>query len=164
MLYNNAWNRQYYYNSLPYVSSYDYYLTNPYYYGYRPYSGPGREETIRYYFDDVVVLSLDSSLNLEWNSIIHKKQYDVDNDNFLSFSNMNEGGEIHFLFIDKDKQKQIITNQSILPDGEVRRYPTLKSNEIGYGFMPKLARQVSARQMIMPYIYLGYIAFAKIDF
>ena len=162
--YNNLWNRQYYGSMLPYTSSYDYYLSSPYYYGYRPLGSSLRDETKRYYYNDIVVLSLDSSLKLEWNTLIHKKQYDVNNDNFLSFFNMNEGGEIHYLYIDKDRQKQVISNQSILPDGEIKRYPTLKSNDIGYGFMPRLAKQVGARQMIIPYIYLGYISFAKIDF
>ncbi|MBC7536876.1 MAG: hypothetical protein H7258_14385 [Ferruginibacter sp.] len=163
-LYNNAWNRQYYSNTLPYVNSYDYYLSNPYYYGYRPFDGTRRDESNRYYYDDVVVLSVDSSLKLEWNNIIHKTQYDVDNDNFLSFANMNAGGEVHFLFLDKDRQKQVISNQSISPTGEVKRYPTLRSNETGYGFMPRLAKQTGARQMIIPCVYLSYIAFAKIDF
>jgi hypothetical protein len=164
-MFNNNWNRQYYYNYIPSYSS-DYYYSNPYYYGYRPWNSYGREreQSVRHYYDDIVVLSLDSSLKLEWNNIIHKKQYDVDDDNYLSFSNMNLGGEIHFFFIDKDKNKQIISDHSVFPNGEIKRYPTLKSNETGYGFMPRLAKQVGARQMIVPYIYLGYIAFAKIDF
>ena len=163
-LYNNTWNRQYYGSTLPYVSSYDYYLSSPYYYGYRPFGTYEREESNRYYYDDVVILSLDSSLKMEWNNIVHKKQYDVDNDNFLSFANMNVGGEIHFLFLDRDRKKQLVSDQSILPSGEIKRYPTLKSNDVGYGFMPRLAKQVGARQMIMPCIYLSYVAFAKIDF
>ena len=162
-LFNNSWNRSYYNTQLPYVSSSDYYLSNPYYYGYRPFNS-GTEQTNRYYYNDVVVLSIDSSLKLEWNSVIHKKQYDIDNDNFLSFCNLNSGGEIHFLFIDRDRQKQILSDQSIVPNGEVKRYHTVKSNEVGYGFMPRLAKQTGSRQMIMPCVYLGYIAFAKIDF
>jgi hypothetical protein len=162
-LFNNSWNRSYYNSQLPYVSSTDYYLSNPYYYSYRPY-GSAVEQTNRYYYNDVVVLSIDSSLKLEWNSVIHKKQYDVDNDNFLSFGNLNSGGEIHFLFIDRDRQKQILSDQSIVPNGEVKRYRTVKSNEVGYGFMPRLAKQTGSKQMIMPCVYLGYIAFAKIDF
>ncbi len=161
---NNAWNRNYYYNNIPYSSASDYYLYDPYYYGYRPWSSFNRDQTTRHYYDDVVVASVDSSLKLEWNSIIHKKQYDVDNDNFLSYSIMNAGGEIHFFFIDKDKQKQIISNHSVFPTGEVKRYATLKSNENSYAFMPRLAKQVGARQMIVPYIYLSRIGFAKIDF
>jgi hypothetical protein len=162
-LFNNAWNRQYYNSTLPYSSSYDYYLTNPYYYGYRPYVS-GRQETIRYYYNDVVALSIDSSLKLEWNSVIHKKQYDVENDNFLSFFNLNTGRELHFLFLDNDKQKQVISDQSVQPDGEVKRYHTVKSNETGYGFMPRFAKQTGARQIIMPCVYMGCILFARIDF
>lgn len=162
-LFNNAWNRQYYTSALPYVSSYDYYLSNPYYYGYRPYVS-GREETTRYYYNDVVVLSVDSSLNLEWNRVVHKKQYDVENDNFLSFFNLNSGGEIHFLFLDSDRQKQVISDQAVSPSGELKRYHTVKSNEVGYGFMPRFAKQTGARQMIIPCVYLGCIMFAKIDF
>ncbi len=77
---------------------------------------------------------------------------------------MNVGGELHFLFIDKDKQKEIISNHSVSPSGEIKRYPTLKSNERGFTFMPKLGKQVGARQMIIPYIYLNRIGFAKVDF
>jgi len=161
---NNAWNRDYYYNSLPYSSVNDYYLSSPYYYGYRPWNSFGRELSVRYYYDDVVVASIDSSLKLEWNSLIHKKQYDVDNDNFLSYSIMNTGGELHFLFVDKDIQKQIISNHSVSTNGEVKRYATLKSNENGYSFMPRLARQVGSRQMIVPFLYLSRVGFAKIDF
>jgi hypothetical protein len=161
---NNAWNRQYSGSTLPYSSSYDYYLANPYYYGYRPYSSSSNEVNTRYYYDDIVVLSLDSSLKLEWNTVIHKKQYDVDDDNFLSFSNMNSGAELHFFFIENDRQKQVITNQSILPGGETKRYPTVRTSEAGYGFMPRLAKQVAAKTIIIPYIYRNYIEFAKVNF
>ena len=158
---NNAWNRSYFNSMSPYTN--DYYLYSPYYYGYRPWNNFG-QSTMRFYYDDVVVASLDSSLKLQWNNIIHKKQYDIDNDNFLSYSIMNAGGELHFLFIEKDNQKQIISNHSVSADGSLKRYPTLKSNEKGYSFMPRLAKQVGARQMIVPFIYLSKIGFAKIDF
>lgn len=161
---NNAWNRNYWNNTLPYSNYNDYFLSNPYYYGYRPFNSFNRDISTRFYYDDIVIASIDSSLNLVWNDIIHKKQYDVDNDNFLSYSLMNVGGELHFLFIDKDKQKEIISNHSVSPSGEIKRYPTLKSNERGYTFMPKLGKQVGARQMIIPYIYLNRIGFAKVDF
>ncbi|MEJ7589874.1 MAG: hypothetical protein WKI04_20160, partial [Ferruginibacter sp.] len=164
-LFNNNWNRQYYYNYIPSSTS-DYYLSNPYYYGYRPANryGRQREQSVRHYYDDIVVVSLGSNLQLEWNNIIHKKQYDVDNDNYLSFSTMNAGQEVHFFFIDKDKNKQIISNHSIFPSGEIKRYPTLKSVATGYGFMPRLAKQTGAKEMIIPYTYLGSVGFAKINF
>jgi hypothetical protein len=77
---------------------------------------------------------------------------------------MNSGGEIHFLFNDDNNRNQIIANHSISPSGLVTRNPTLKSQEKGYQFMPKLAKQVGANQLIIPCTYRGYICFAKVDF
>ncbi len=149
------------YNS-PYSSEYSYYMNSPSYNGfYRPYVN-NFTQTIRYFYDNILILSLDSSLQLKWNKIIYKKQADDEQDNFMSFTNLNDGGEIHFLFND-DKGK-VVMNQSIIPGGEVKRYPTLKSHEINLEFMPKLGRQVSATEVIMPFLYRGGISFAKIDF
>lgn len=164
-MFNNTWNRSYLYNNNYYSGTgSDYYLYNPYYYGYRPWSSSNYRETIRYYYNDVVMLSLDSSLKLEWNNIIRKRQYDIETDNFLSFGTFNTGGEWHFLYLDRDGQRQIISNQAVMTNGELVRYPTIRSQEVGYGFMPKLAKQIGAREVIVPYVYMSYIAFAKIEF
>jgi hypothetical protein len=155
------------YNNLyraPYTSSYDYYLSNPSYSGYyRPYGSSSYISSTRFYYDDILVLGIDSSLKLSWNSLIHKKQAEDEQDNFLSYATINAGAEIHFLFIDNNKN-QVINNHSILPNGTMKRYATLKSYEVGFEFMPKLAKQVGSRQVIIPCVYRGSIAFAKVDF
>ena len=109
------------------------------------------------------LLSYDKNANLQWSRVIQKEQYDDDNDNFLSFSTFNSGGEIHFLFNDDKNRNQIIANHSIAGNGSVTRNPTLKSQERGYRFMPKLSKQVGAKQLIIPCEYRGYICFARID-
>ena len=111
-----------------------------------------------------MILSLNKTGNLEWSRVIQKDQFDDDNENFLSFSTMNSGGEIHFLFNDDKNRNQIIADHSISPSGVITRNPTLKSRERGYQFMPSLSKQVGARQLIIPCIYRNYICFAKIDF
>jgi len=151
------------YNS-PYSSNYDYYLNSSSYNRYyRPYNSMGYVQRLRYYYDDILILSVDSSLNIKWNNIIHKKQSEDEQDNFLSYATVNAGSEIHFLFSD-NRKNQVINNHSISSSGKMKRYATLKSYEAGYEFMPKLSRQVGARQVLMPCIYRGSIAFAKIDF
>lgn len=77
---------------------------------------------------------------------------------------MNVGGEINFLYIEKERNTQTISNQSISTYGKLYRYPTLKTRERGYQFMPRLAKQVGARQMIVPCVYRGNLCFAKVDF
>lgn len=160
---NNSWNRwdylnNYYYS--PYGSSYYYY--NPYTGYYRPYSSFGNQST-RYFYDNILILSYDKNGSLQWSRVINKEQFEDDNDNFLSFSTFNSGGEIHFLFNEDKNRNQIIANHSITGNGTVTRNATLKSQERGYQFMPKLSKQVGASQLIIPCEYRGYICFARID-
>ena len=96
--------------------------------------------------------------------MILKSQTDDDNDGFLSYGILNAGAEINFLYIEKERNSQIISNQSISTYGKLYRYPTLKSRESGYQFMPRLAKQVGAKQMIVPCVYRGNICFARVDF
>ena len=161
---NNPWNRWDYLYNNPYGYNNDYYYWNSPYYRYNRFNSFNNNRNVKYFYDNLLFISLDSALKPQWNNVILKNQTDDDNDNFLSFGTMNAGGEIHFLFIEKEKNAQIISNHSISPSGKLFRYPTLKSREAGYQFMPRLAKQVGARQMIMPCVYRGNICFAKIDF
>ena len=162
---NTFGNRNYYnyYNSPGLAGSDYYYLNNPGYNYYRPYSSYSNWQDVRFFYDNVLILSLDKNLNLQWNTVILKTQSDDEADNFLSFSTMNVGGEIRFLY-NEGARRQILGSQSIQPNGDLKRYPTLKSGEAGYEFMPKLAKQVGYKEMIIPCIYRSSIAFAKVIF
>jgi hypothetical protein len=162
--YNNSWNRWDYLYNNPYYYGRDYYYWNSPYYRYNRFNSFNNSRTTKYYYDNILFVSLDSALKPQWNNVLLKKQSDDDNDNYLSFGTMNAGAEINFLFIEKEKNSQIISNHSISPYGKLFRYPTLKSREAGYQFMPRLSKQVGPRQVIMPCVYRGNICFAKIDF
>lgn len=161
----NSWNRwDYLYGNPYYYNSYnDYSYWNSPYNRYNRYNYNSRS-SVRYNYDNILILSLDSTLHLKWQNVVLKKQTDNDNDSFLSFGTMNTGAEIHFLFIEKERNSQIISNHSISPYGKMYRYPTLKSREKGYQFMPRLSKQVAASQVVMPCVYRGNLCFAKVDF
>jgi hypothetical protein len=157
------WNRWDYLYGSQYPYNSDFYMYNPRYGTYyRPYS-QGLQST-RYVYDNILVAGLDSSLHMEWGNIIYKKQSDDETDNFLSYITMNAGREIHFLFIERERNSQVISDHAITPSGNIQRYATLKSREKGYDFMPRLGKQVALRQIIIPCIYHGNITFAKVDF
>lgn len=157
------WNRFDYLYGYPY--SYNYYLYSPssYWYGYRPRNFYGFSQT-RYYYNNILVMDVDKNGKLIWSNVIHKTQYDDESDNFLSYQIMNSGGELHFLFNELERRNQLISDQSIMPDGLLKRNPTLKSLDRGYEFMPRYAKQVSARQIIVPCTYKNSVCFAKIDY
>jgi hypothetical protein len=156
----STWNRY------DYLSN-RYYTPSGYYYDrysgyYRPYSGFANQTT-RYYFENIIVMSINKDGTTEWNKVIQKSQFEDNDENYLSYSTMNSGGEIHFLF-NNDRRYQVISDQSITPNGTLKRNPTLKSPQRGYEFMPKLSKQTGANQLIIPCSYRSNICFARIDF
>jgi hypothetical protein len=152
-------------NNNVFGSTSDYYLYNRGYNGlYRPYGDNTNARDIVYNYGDILNFSFTKDLKLQWNNVINKTTNDVETDNFLSFVNMNMGAEIHFLFLQKDNNRQILSDHAVQADGSIIRYATLRSREAGYEFMAKLGRQTGARQMIIPCIVRNNIAFAKIDF
>ena len=160
----NPWNRYGYY---PYGGSYmyDYYMFNRYNYNYyRPYGYGSSNQRTRYNYDNLLIMSVDTAMRPEWEQIIYKKQADDETDNFMSYAVMNSGNEIYMLFRLQDRRDYVIGNQSITPGGTINRYPTLKSMSTKYDFMPRMAKQVGLRQIIIPAMYRGRIVFAKADF
>lgn len=148
----------------PFFTPYDYYLYTPSYYGYyRPFNS-FTNQSIRYYNDNILVISINKNGQPEWTNVIHKQQTSDENDNYLSFNLFNTSGEIHFLFNDISKRDKLLSDNILSADGRVKRNPTLRTYEKGFEFMPKFAKQVASRQVIVPCTYRGQICFAKIDF
>ena len=162
---SNPWNRYDYLYGYPSFSSpyyYNYY--SPYSYGYYGNRFYDYNSQTRFYYNNVFVMSMDNTGKLEWTSVIHKTQFDDGEDNFLSYALMRSGGELHFLFNEVERRRQLLVEQSVTPDGKINRNPPLRSLDKGYEFMPRYARQVSANEIIVPCTYRNYITFAKIEF
>ncbi|MEO6916406.1 MAG: hypothetical protein ABI151_12820 [Chitinophagaceae bacterium] len=162
----NTFNRWNYLNGgSPWMSPLDYYWSPMY---SSPWSMPwnryGSAGGTRYYAENIMVLSFNKEGGLEWSNVIDKSQYDDETDNMISFSTMNTGSEIHFLFNQYERRKLILNDQSLNSEGKIIRTPTLKNLDKGYEFMPRFAKQVSSRQIIVPCLYRNYLCFAKIDF
>jgi hypothetical protein len=109
-------------------------------------------------------MSFDKNGKPEWTNVITKEQFDDQSDDLISYQIMNTGGQLHVLFNNLEKRVQLLNDFSITPDGKVNHSPTLKNLDRGYEFMPKYAKQVSARQIIVPCLYRNFICFAKIDY
>ncbi len=161
---SSPWNRYDYLYGYPYFSPYYYNYYSPYSYGYYGRQGFYNNSQVRYYYNNVLILNMDNTGKLDWARVIHKSQYDDENDNFLSYVVMLTGGQLHFLFNELERRNQLINDQSVSADGDVTRNPPLKSLDRGYQFMPRYAKQVSATQIIVPCTYRNYICFAKIEY
>lgn len=137
---------------------------------YSPYGMPwnrygwNNNSQNRYFAENVLVLSFDRTGKMEWSNVITKSQYDDESDNLVSYGNMNTGGEVHFLFNTFERRTFVLTDQSLDATGKITRYPTFKNLDKGYEFMPRFAKQVSARQILIPCLYRNYLCFSRVDF
>ncbi len=144
------------------MSPIDYY--SPYYNPYSPYNRYGMGTVNRYNAENIMVLSFDKNNNMEWSNIIPKSQFDDEGPGQISYQTMNTGGEIHFLYNQMDKRALLLMDQSIAADGKITRLPTFHNLDKGYTFMPRIGKQISSNQIVIPCQYRSYLCFAKIDF
>ncbi len=148
------------------------------YYGWSPWNNFGygswrgmyggnnwtSQQSVRYFCDNVIVLSVSKDGVLQWNSIVIKAQYDDNTDNLLSYQIMNSGAELLFLYNEWNRRTAMMAAQSLSPEGKVSKEPPLKSLDKGYEFMIRMGKQVASREMITPVLYRNNLSFARIEF
>ncbi|MFN2456875.1 MAG: hypothetical protein ABR502_01625 [Chitinophagaceae bacterium] len=158
----NNWSRWDYLYGLP-LSSFDYYTYSPMFNSWY-WRSRYNNQAARHHADNIAILSFDNTGTLEWSNVIHKEQFDDEAGDMVSYQLMNTGGQLHFVFNQEEKRKQLLNDYSLAPDGQINRNPTLKNLDRGYDFLPKFGKQVSSRQMIIPCFYRNYLCFAKLDY
>ncbi len=163
----NQWNRfNYLYGGSPFNSyNYDYYsLYSPYYSSWYWRDRFNSRQGVRYNADNITILSFDKTGRLEWSNVIHKEQFDDENEDRISYQTVNTGGQIHYVFNIDERRALLLNDFTLSPDGRIVRNPTLKNLDKGYEFMPKYGKQVSSYQLIVPCYYRNNICFAKVEF
>ena len=134
-------------------------------YSSSPWSRYGGSYNItRYYADNIAIISLDSAAKLQWSNVLRKSQFSDATDGFIGYGMFNAGSQLKFLFNLQEKKQSILNEQSLTPDGQIIRSSTLKNLDLAYEFMPRNARQVGARQIIIPCMFRSFLCFAKIDY
>lgn len=159
------WNRFNYLYGMP-LTTYDYYsLYSPYYSSWYWRDRYNTRQNVRYNADNITILSFDKNGKLQWNSVIHKEQFDDESEDRISFQTVNTGGQIHYLFNVDERRALLLNDFTLSPGGEIVRNPTLKNLDRGYEFMPKYGKQVSSYQFIVPCYYRNNnVCFAKVEF
>ena len=65
---------------------------------------------------------------------------------------------------DQEARNTVLAYQTLTPEGRVIRNPTIKSQERDYKFMPKYAKQVDRKVVIIPTLYRNSLCFARLEF
>jgi hypothetical protein len=158
-----GYNRSDYLYNSPFIRPMDYYFFSPYSYSYPWSRWNSFNQITRYHAQNIAVFSFDASGKLNWNKVINKTQYDDETDAFIGYQLVNTGDQLHFLFNQQEKRLLLLSDQSIAPNGQVTRAPTLKNLDKGYDFMPRYGKQIGSRQIIFPCMYRNYLCFARLE-
>jgi len=157
----SRWNSFY---GSPFSRSFDYYNYSPFFSPFDRFGTDRWNQNTRYQADNVVIMSFDKAGEIEWNSVVTKEQFSDESDNTISYGIVNTGNQVHFLFNNMERRIEILSDVSLQPGGKIVRNPTLKNLDRGYEFMPKYAKQVNNREVIIPCFFRSYICFGKLEF
>ncbi len=131
---------------------------------YSPFAG-GTQNIREYHYGDVLTLSYAPDGRLEWNAFTRKDQYSQeDGGAFSSYTFINTGGALGFLYNDYDSRRSRIMLATVSDEGKVDSHPLDAGGASDPDWLPKAGKQVSAHELIVPCLRRRQICFAKVVF
>jgi hypothetical protein len=123
------------------------------------------EASTTYYFEELMVLSLSPTGDLQWKNVLIKSQVSSgDNGRFSSYITMNTGSEVAFIFNDEIRYRTNLVQYTIDPRGSVEREIIFNARKYDLFLMPQMGKQVSAREMVIPSYKKGKLRFVKLNY
>jgi hypothetical protein len=135
-------------------------------FGYYSFYSPVMNSSIReYHYNDIMTVAYNKDGNREWSTFIPKQQYSQEDDGvFSSFALLNSGGTLAFLYNDYDASRSRIQLATLSPEGKIEVQPVQADGNDFPDWLPKSARQVSGRVMVVPCFQKKQICFARVQF
>ncbi|MCS6935318.1 MAG: hypothetical protein NZM35_09250 [Chitinophagales bacterium] len=126
---------------------------------------PGMNTMVRttiYQYNDVVGFSLNASGNLDWYNIMRKKQVsEDDNGYYSSFIIMNRKEQLHFVYLDEISYDGACVQYTLKSTGTGERKPVFNQSEKDVMLLPKLGKQISPCELVIPSYRGGYFRLVK---
>lgn len=129
------------------------------------YGGFGNQMIREYNYNDIFALSYDGAGANEWYAFIRKAQYSQEDGGlFSSYALINTGGSLGFLFNDFNTNRSRIQLATLDGSGKVDMRSLAAGSANDPDWLPRSAKQVGLREMVIPCLRKKQITFAKIVF
>ena len=116
-------------------------------------------------FNDVVAFSINPNGEMEWNSIMRKKQAsEDDNGTYSSFLLMNEKEKLRFIYLDDISFSGTLNEYVLRSNGKYERDVLLNQEEKDIMLLPKMGKQISPSEVILPSYKGNELRLVKITF
>ncbi|MBS1588861.1 MAG: hypothetical protein JST52_04540 [Bacteroidetes bacterium] len=135
-----------------------------FYYSY--YYSPYMSQTIREYnYNDILAISYDADGVRQWHSFVRKNQYSQEDGGiFSSYGLLNSGSSLAFLFNDFNTRSSRIQLATVDGQGKVEMQSLAAGTSNDPDWLPRSAKQVALRELIIPCLRKKQITFAKVIF
>ena len=118
-----------------------------------------------YQFNDLIAFSINPQGDVEWHSVMKKKQSsEDDNGIYSSFLTINEKDKLRFLYLDEIASSGVLNQYTLGSDGKVDRKAVMNQEEKDVMLLPKSGRQVAPNEVVIPSYLNGSLKLAKITY
>lgn len=135
-------------------------------FGYYSFYTPYMNTTVReYHYNDIMALSYNADGSREWHSFIRKQQYSQEDEGvFSSYALLNSGGSLAFLYNDFDPRHSRIQLSTLSPTGSSETHSLVTETMDYPDWLPRFAKQVAGRVLVVPCFRKKTICFARVAF
>jgi hypothetical protein len=134
--------------------------------GYGTMYSPGMSTMVReYHFNDILAISYGDDGNRQWSAVIRKQQYSQDDGGRASsYAFLNSGGTLAFIYNDFGTARAAVKIATIAPDGKTEVSSFRPASQMDPEWIPRVGKQVGAREVVVPCLHKKQICYAKIVF
>ena len=117
----------------------------------RVYYDPTGRSMVDYYFDEVIVFSIEPDGKAGWTNVLHKKQYSQDDDGmYSSYFLFKTTTSLRFLFNDEIKPENTVSEYTLNGYGELDRNSLLSTENLQLRLRFRDALQIAANEFVVP--------------
>jgi hypothetical protein len=118
-----------------------------------------------YQFNDIIAFSFNGAAELDWYNIMRKKQASQDDNGvFSSFLIVNEKEKLRFVYLDDISTSGALSMYTLKSEGKSERAELFNQEERDLLLLPKLGKQISPSEAVIPSYKNGVLQLVKIIF
>ena len=132
---------------------------------FSPSTGPSYRTVNVVYYNDVVVLSAKPDGNLDWYSVVKKKQVSEDDEGFFSsYCLLTVHNHLRLIYNEEIYHKTNVNAYRVSKNGGQNRKFLINAGDNNIFLVPSLGKQISATEVLIPSFKRNYFRLAKFNF
>lgn len=132
---------------------------------FTPTIGPSFRTISISYYNDVMLISVKPDGTLEWSQVLKKKQISEDDEGFFSSYLMaTTAGKLHFIYNEEIYHKTSVSDYVINKYGQFEREYLFNAGDKNVMLTPKLGKQISSNEVLIPSYKRSYLSFVKLTY